>query len=897
MSQRPCISCIKLKEILVCAILVLLSTQTSATTEFPSLRPSSWPTSSPTVLLTNNVSNDPSAGPTDTISGSPSRMPSAVPVSSPSHEPTLQPSLLPTLFPTLEPSFFPSKEPSVSPSNVPTNSPSSEPSSVPSAYPSKEPSLGPTTSKSPSVAPSDHPSLIPSNNPSSVPSNNPSLRPSFVPSTRPTLSSEPSVRPSMTPSISLHPTISPSFSPSTSIVPSNEPSSHPTIRPSSWPTVTASKNPSNVPSVNPTTAPTMFNCTENYDVTGDFYVKELDTDKNCLWVARKDTDIRCQYSSVRNNCPVICGLCPGPPSGVPSPKPSARPSTNPTLSLSPTTAPSLTPTASGMPSTLPSPIPPLPVSTLVDIEFGPVQGEVMDSSEILLFEEIAISWIRPLLISQEPQIQLSDLKVIEQQIIDQTSRRRLVDGSRLVVKLQIEGELIPTNDIRDPGEMNYNEMVKGLFTSKETSETFLKELQTSNNDISTFFSSVAYLVPYSSENKNPISSGPDDDKDKNVISDNDIIIIASAVSGGAIILFGAAMYIYTRKKRNHNNATLESLEQDVELDMDNIFPDIELSNPKKRGGDSSGKEGDWAALQPQRPELNRPLREKTGKQSQSQVQSKPQGQVQSQSQLQTLAPAPAQTQQKSQQSHQKQPIMDSRQKTTANTVAVADDATDGGRSLNTYNTLENFYSGEADNASYQSYGYSLDDGIGSKVSVSPSISNQNSVTEAGPMKMDLYALNSSRYNFIDDDDTLELSVGTPGSIYSGLTTDDASLHVERKRSLGVGGVESKKPAAAAAAPGNNKDDNMSSSSFIRECQAPPGKLGIIIDTTKDGPVVYQVKSGSPLENIIFAGDRIIAIDDIDTRGMTASNVTKIMARKCDEPRKITVSSKTFKGTF
>lgn len=325
--------------------------------------------------------------------------------------------------------------------------------------------------------------------------------------------------------------------------------------------------------------------------------------------------------------------------------------------------------------------------------------------------------------------------------------------------------------------------------------------------------------------------------------------------------------------RDRNNAALESLEHDVELDMDNIFPDIELSNTKNSGG---SKDEDWAALQPQKPEPNLPIREKIGQRPQ------PQPQPITQQQSQPLQKQPLQTQTLTQ-SQPNPLVVESRQK-YEKTVAE-DDATDGGRSLNTYNTLENIYSGEADNASFQSYGYSLDDGIGSKLSISPG-TTQNSATVSGPMKMDLYALNSLRYNFIDDDDTLELSVGTPGSIYSGLTTDDTSLQVDKKHQA-HSFADKKRPAA--------NDDKLSS--FIRECQAPPGKLGIVIDTTKDGPVVYQVKSGSPLENIIFAGDRIIGIDDIDTRGMTASNVTKIMARKCNEPRKMTVLSKTFKGTL
>lgn len=76
----------------------------------------------------------------------------------------------------------------------------------------------------------------------------------------------------------------------------------------------------------------------------------------------------------------------------------------------------------------------------------------------------------------------------------------------------------------------------------------------------------------------------------------------------------------------------------------------------------------------------------------------------------------------------------------------------------------------------------------------------------------------------------------------------------------------------------------------RDCWAPPGKLGVVIDSTPRGPVVHEVKGGSPLEGVIFAGDRIIAVDDNDTRSMTASAVTKMMAKKMDKKRKITVLS-------
>jgi len=70
--------------------------------------------------------------------------------------------------------------------------------------------------------------------------------------------------------------------------------------------------------------------------------------------------------------------------------------------------------------------------------------------------------------------------------------------------------------------------------------------------------------------------------------------------------------------------------------------------------------------------------------------------------------------------------------------------------------------------------------------------------------------------------------------------------------------------------------------------APPGKLGIIIDTCSEGPIVHGVKVGSPLEGLIFKGDLIVAIDDEDTREWSAHFLTKLVAKKSKMTRKITV---------
>lgn len=74
----------------------------------------------------------------------------------------------------------------------------------------------------------------------------------------------------------------------------------------------------------------------------------------------------------------------------------------------------------------------------------------------------------------------------------------------------------------------------------------------------------------------------------------------------------------------------------------------------------------------------------------------------------------------------------------------------------------------------------------------------------------------------------------------------------------------------------------------RDCHAPPGKLNIVIHSTKDGPAVHEVKSGSILEGRIYPGDLIIAVDDVDTRAFTAAQLMKMMAERGQRERKITV---------
>jgi C-terminal processing protease CtpA/Prc len=72
--------------------------------------------------------------------------------------------------------------------------------------------------------------------------------------------------------------------------------------------------------------------------------------------------------------------------------------------------------------------------------------------------------------------------------------------------------------------------------------------------------------------------------------------------------------------------------------------------------------------------------------------------------------------------------------------------------------------------------------------------------------------------------------------------------------------------------------------------APPGKLGVVIDTPDDGaPVVHAVKDSSVIADQIRVGDKLVAVDNEDVRSLTAIKVSKLISRKGANPsRKLTV---------
>jgi C-terminal processing protease CtpA/Prc len=78
--------------------------------------------------------------------------------------------------------------------------------------------------------------------------------------------------------------------------------------------------------------------------------------------------------------------------------------------------------------------------------------------------------------------------------------------------------------------------------------------------------------------------------------------------------------------------------------------------------------------------------------------------------------------------------------------------------------------------------------------------------------------------------------------------------------------------------------------------APPGKLGMVIDTPNGGmPVVHAIKDTSALADRVRVGDRLLSVDDEDCTGMTAMQVSKLISLKSSKPRRVLVFARSNTG--
>lgn len=76
-------------------------------------------------------------------------------------------------------------------------------------------------------------------------------------------------------------------------------------------------------------------------------------------------------------------------------------------------------------------------------------------------------------------------------------------------------------------------------------------------------------------------------------------------------------------------------------------------------------------------------------------------------------------------------------------------------------------------------------------------------------------------------------------------------------------------------------------------RAPPGKLGMVIDTPSGGiPIVHAIKESSVLASEVKVGDRLLSVDGEDCTGLSAMQVSKLISQRAENPSRVFVFSRS-----
>lgn len=139
------------------------------------------------------------------------------------------------------------------------------------------------------------------------------------------------------------------------------------------------------------------------------------------------------------------------------------------------------------------------------------------------------------------------------------------------------------------------------------------------------------------------------------------------------------------------------------------------------------------------------------------------------------------------------------------------------------------------------------------------------VPEEEVMEGDESTLGGSTFNFDYRKQTSGMSASSPSS-KEGTATDIVTL----ASNIVVAGEE-------------ETDEEPYTFEQTFEIRAPHGRLGLILETARDGvPVVNSISSGSPLRGQVEVGDKLLAVDELDVTVLTAGEVSKLIAAKSSQ---------------
>ena len=82
------------------------------------------------------------------------------------------------------------------------------------------------------------------------------------------------------------------------------------------------------------------------------------------------------------------------------------------------------------------------------------------------------------------------------------------------------------------------------------------------------------------------------------------------------------------------------------------------------------------------------------------------------------------------------------------------------------------------------------------------------------------------------------------------------------------------------------NNSQAMSVVCRDCYMPPGDLDIDIASTKDGPVIKRI--GDKSLNALNVGDLIMALDDKDSRSLSAEAMSMELSSRVNFQRKLTL---------
>jgi C-terminal processing protease CtpA/Prc len=147
------------------------------------------------------------------------------------------------------------------------------------------------------------------------------------------------------------------------------------------------------------------------------------------------------------------------------------------------------------------------------------------------------------------------------------------------------------------------------------------------------------------------------------------------------------------------------------------------------------------------------------------------------------------------------------------------------------------------------------------------------------------------FNKLEEDSVMS----APDSVFTGKIGAEAVMAYENKHRIrsASSSVSSRGSSSVRANQTTRLFGSVARNEQVLDVIAPAGKLGLIIDTPNEGPpVVYAIKDSSILGERVCVDDRLIAIDDIDVRNMTAIEVSKLISSRNAHPeRKLTLLRK------